>query len=61
MVLGIDALGAGHAALYDMMVTKEYYDALPQLVREHLICRVVETLIPISQKRDIEGLVMGVD
>ena len=61
MVLGIDAPGAGHSALHDMMVTKDYYDALPEIVRKHLICRVVETLIPISQKHDIEGLVMGVE
>ena len=61
MVLGIDAPGAGHSALHDMMVTKDYYDALPKIVRQHLVCRVVETLVPISQKHDIEGLVMGVE
>ncbi len=36
-------------------------DALPQAVREHLICRVVDELIPITQKHDIEGLVMGTE
>ncbi len=61
MVLGIDAPGAGHAALHDMMVTKDYHDALPTTVRDHLICRVVDTLVPITQKHDIEGLVMGVE
>ena len=59
LVLGLDAPGAGHAALHDMMVTRQYYDALPPLVRDHLVCRVVETLVPITQKHDIEGLVMG--
>ena len=61
MVLGIDAPGAGHAALHDMMVTQAYYDALPGIVREHLVCRVVDKLVPITQKHDIEGLVMGVE
>jgi ectoine hydroxylase-related dioxygenase (phytanoyl-CoA dioxygenase family) len=60
MVLGIDAPGAGHAALHDMMVTQSYYDALPPVVRDQLVCRVVDTLVPITQKHDIEGLVMGV-
>jgi hypothetical protein len=60
LVIGVDAPGAGHAALHDMMVTKDYYAALPQSVRDRLVCRVVEELVPITQKHDIEGLVMGV-
>jgi hypothetical protein len=59
LVVGFDAPGAGHAALHDMMVTQTYRDALPPSVRERLVCRVVDKLIPISQKHDIEGLVMG--
>jgi hypothetical protein len=61
LVLGADAPGAGHAELHDMMVTQDYYDALPAVVRDHLVCRVVEHLTPIIQKHDIEGLVMGTD
>ncbi|WP_043361377.1 phytanoyl-CoA dioxygenase family protein [Belnapia sp. F-4-1] len=61
LVLGVDAPGAGHAALHDMMVTPDYHDALPQSVRDHLICRVAEKLVPVVQKHDIEGLVMGVE
>jgi hypothetical protein len=61
LVLGVDAPGAGHAALHDMMVTQGYHDALPRSVREHLICSVVDKLVPVSQKHDIEGLVMGVE
>jgi hypothetical protein len=60
MVLGVDAPGAGHAALHDMMVTQAYFDALPAIVRDHLVCRVVDKLVPVTQKHDIEGLVMGV-
>lgn len=59
LVLGVDAPGAGHSALHDLMVTQDYYDALPQSVRDHLICSVVDKLIPVTQKHDIEGLVMG--
>ena len=61
LVLGVDAPGGGHAALHDLMVTQDYYDGLPQSVREHLVCRVVDTLVPITQKHDIEGLVMGAE
>ncbi|WP_136920671.1 phytanoyl-CoA dioxygenase family protein [Polyangium aurulentum] len=61
LVIGVDAPGAGHAALHDMMVTQDFYDALPQSVRDHLVCRVVDKLVPVTQKHDIEGLVMGVD
>jgi len=59
LVLGVDAPEAGHDKLHDLMVTQDYYDSLPKQVREHLICRIVEKLVPITQKHDIEGLVMG--
>jgi hypothetical protein len=61
LVLGVDAPGAGHAELHDMMVTPDYHAALQAAVREHLVCRVVEDLVPVTQKHDIEGLVMGVE
>ena len=41
------------------MVTPDYWDALPPVLREHLVCRVVDELIPIVQKHTIEGLVMA--
>jgi hypothetical protein len=59
LVLGVDAPGAGHAALHDLMVTKDFYDSLPPRAREHLVCRVVDTLVPVTQKHAIEGLVMA--
>jgi len=59
LVLGVDAPGAGHAALHDMMVTHDFNAALPESVRQHLVCLVVDRLEPITQKHDIEGLVMG--
>lgn len=61
LVLGVDAPGAGHAELHDMMVRPEYHEALPDSVKKHLVCRVVDELVPVTQKHDIEGLVMGVD
>ena len=61
LVLGIDAPGAGHAALHDMMVTRPFHAGLPPSVRDHLRCRVVDELVPITQKHDIEGLVMGTE
>jgi hypothetical protein len=59
LVLGVDAPGAGHAALHDMMVTQAYFDALPPSLRRHLVCRVVDQLVPVTQKHDIEGLVLA--
>ena len=59
LVLGVDAPGAGHDALHDPQVTQDFYDALPEQLRPHLLCRVVDELDPIVQKHTIEGLVMG--
>lgn len=61
LVLGVDAPGAGHAALHDLMVTPSFHDRLPASVRRHLVCRVVDRLVPVTQKHDIEGLVLGVE
>ncbi len=59
LVLGVDAPGAGNSDKHDLAVTQGYWDALPQQVRDHLRCPVVEQLTPITQKHTIEGLVMG--
>jgi ectoine hydroxylase-related dioxygenase (phytanoyl-CoA dioxygenase family) len=59
LVLGVDAPGAGHADLHDMMITRGYHAALPAEVSRHLTARVVDELVPIVQKHTIEGLVMG--
>ncbi|HET9871217.1 MAG TPA: phytanoyl-CoA dioxygenase family protein [Propionibacteriaceae bacterium] len=59
LVLGVDAPGAGHAELHDMMVTRGYHAQLPVQVRRHLHARVTDELVPIVQKHTIEGLVMG--
>jgi hypothetical protein len=59
VVLGVDAPGAGHAQLHDMMVTREFHATLPAELRRHLHARVVDQFVPIVQKHTIEGLVMG--
>jgi hypothetical protein len=59
LVLGVDAPGAGNDEKHDLAVTRDYWDALPQRVRDHLSCPIVEELTPITQKHTIEGLVMG--
>ena len=59
VVLGVDAPGAGHDALHDLMITQAFADSLPPDLRRHLHARVVDALVPIVQKHDIEGLVMG--
>ena len=59
LVLGVDAPGAGNAEHHDLAVTQPYWEALPEQVRAHLRCPVVDRLIPIVQKHQIEGLVMG--
>jgi hypothetical protein len=59
LVLGVDAPGAGNDAHHDLAVTRGYWERLPERVRRHLSCPVVDRLSPIVQKHDIEGLVMG--
>ena len=59
LVLGVDAPGAGNDAHHDLAVTHAYWENLPERVRRHLSCPRVEELSPITQKHDIEGLVMG--
>ena len=59
LVLGIDGPEGGNAAHHDLAVTKDYWESLPDRVRAHLRCPVVDQLTPITQKHTIEGLVMG--
>ncbi len=59
LVLGLDGPGAGNSARHDTAVTHGFWASLPESVRAHLDCPVVDTLEPITQKHTIEGLVMG--
>lgn len=59
LVLGVDGPEANNSAHHDLAVTPGYLAALPEPVQRRLTCPVVPTLSPITQKHDIEGLVMG--
>src|SRR3954470_9707661 len=59
LVLGVDAADARNAERHDLQFTRRYYDALPDDVKAHATCRVVDGLEPIVQAHTIEGLVMG--
>lgn len=59
LVLGVDAPGAINAERHDLQFSRAYYETLPEPVRQHLTCRVVEHLEPIVQAHTIEGLMMG--
>jgi hypothetical protein len=59
LVLGVDAPGANNHERHDLQVTKQFYKTLPEDLKHHLLCRIVDTLEPIVQKHDIEGLKMG--
>jgi ectoine hydroxylase-related dioxygenase (phytanoyl-CoA dioxygenase family) len=59
LVLGVDAPGAGNDAHHGMAITPAALRGLPESVRAHLRCPVVDTLPPLVQKHTIEGLVMG--
>jgi hypothetical protein len=59
LVLGIDGPEANNSEHHDLAVTRDYWESLPQSVRDHLGCPIVDELTPLTQKHDIEGLVMG--
>jgi hypothetical protein len=58
-VLGVDAPDGRNADKHDLQLTRAYYEGLPEEVRRHLTCRVVDSLAPIAQAHTIEGLRMG--
>jgi ectoine hydroxylase-related dioxygenase (phytanoyl-CoA dioxygenase family) len=59
LVLGAASPDGGHDGHHDLAVSRGYWASLPQRVRDHLQCPVHDVLPPITQKHDIEGLVMG--
>ena len=59
LVLGVDAPDARNAERHDLQLTRAYHESLPEDLRRHLACRVVDELEPIVQAHTIEGLVMG--
>jgi hypothetical protein len=59
LVLGVDAPDARNAERHDLQFSRAYYATLPEVVRAHTTCRVVDAIEPIVQGHTIEGLVMG--
>jgi hypothetical protein len=59
-VLGVDAPDGRNADKHDLQLTRTFYEALPETVRRHITCRVVERFDPIVQAHTIEGLRMGI-
>jgi len=60
VVLEAVAPSARHEERHRMTVTREFWAAIPEGLREHLTVELVDELTPLEQKHDIEGLVMGV-
>jgi hypothetical protein len=56
LVVGVDAPDAGNAARHDLQVTRGYHASLPEHVRAHLTCRIVDRLEEIEQAHSIAGL-----
>jgi hypothetical protein len=59
LVLGVEAADATKAIPHDLQLTRDFHASLPEEVRRHLSCRLVDELEPVVQGHTIEGLVMG--
>ncbi|MEV0521882.1 phytanoyl-CoA dioxygenase family protein [Streptomyces sp. NPDC050439] len=59
LILGVDGPAANNGDRHDTAVTSGYWKSLPERVRRHLHCPIVDELTPMTQKHTIEGLVMG--
>ncbi|WP_426107873.1 phytanoyl-CoA dioxygenase family protein [Massilia sp. TSP1-1-2] len=58
-VLGVDGPDGRNAERHDLQLTRAYNDKLPAALRDHLHCRIVDTLQPLVQAHTIQGLLMG--
>src|SRR3954447_10503114 len=61
LILGVVAGDVANPYEHDLELSRGYYESLSPELREHLLCRIVDTLTPITQRHDIEGLVMGAE
>ena len=60
-ILGVVRGDSPRDESHDLVLTREYSESLPESVRSHLRCRLVDVLEPLVQHHDIEGLVMGTE
>ena len=58
-VLGVDAPDARNADKHDLQLSRAYYQALPDAIRRHITCRIVDRLEPVVQAHTIAGLLTG--
>ena len=61
LILGVVAAEVANPDEHDLAITGQFAASLPSGLREHLLAREVDQLEPITQRHDIEGLVMGED
>jgi hypothetical protein len=61
LILGVVAGAVADPDEHDLEISRVYDATLPEDVRTHLLCRIVDDLAPIVQRHDIEGLVMGAE
>lgn len=61
LILGVVTGDVAYPEEHDLEITRAFHASLPAEVREHLLCRVVDELTPLTQRHDIEGLEMGVE
>ena len=61
LILGAVAGDKANPEEHDLALTPTFEAWLPTEVRSHLLYRVVDELTPITQRHDIEGLVMGAE
>ncbi|MCX4834864.1 phytanoyl-CoA dioxygenase family protein [Streptomyces sp. NBC_01016] len=59
LILGLDGPESNNGDRHDTAVTRTFWESLPERVRRHLDCPIVDELTPVTQKHTIEGLVMG--
>jgi len=60
LILGVVAPHVDTSGAHDLVLTRRYAATLPATVRDHLRCTdLVEELVPMPQRHDIEGLKMG--
>ncbi len=61
LILGVVRGEDANPEEHDLAITAEFADGLAPEARDRLLCRVVDELEPLTQRHDIEGLVMGVE
>jgi hypothetical protein len=60
LILGVVAPEVDTSGAHDLMLTRGYAAALPPEVRAHLRCtHLLDELVTLPQRHDIEGLLMG--